>query len=245
MFDAEQAAEINRLIEEKKGEYAASATAAVSAAIIDGRVALMSKVDTAVKEAISANQSIVLATVQSAKSENPKGRLFEWAKILVPVIVTALLGVLVWRWQHAAEDRSRVKQSELEAKIDQNAEFLKAKLALNQEYFKRKMDALQEIWKQMALVYADANTAYQNPNEMTKALNSLGKLSESLEASKLYLGDDTYAALNDFWAAARDLTLKQIKPAKLEEKRATAKAKVYHELGLSEINTLSNPSLSR
>jgi hypothetical protein len=231
-LSSEVRAEISRLVDDKKGDFAQSVTSAVGTAFSDSREAIAKDIGEKVKEALKGNQSVVLATVQSAAPTSKGNNKREWAVILVPIIATALLGYLVWRWQHAAEDRSQIAQTHLQEKIDQNSEFLKAQLALNQEYVKRKMDAFQEIWKQIAIVYADANTARINPKEVTRALNSLTKLSELLEANRLYISDATQKALAEFWGAAHKMTMEPKTPARLDEKLANAKKEVHTELGL-------------
>lgn len=238
-FSSEQNNEINNLIQAKKEEFAREASDSVKAVLNESMTAAARA---AITQALGSNESLIIARFESKSGADKKARSWEIIQLALPVLLTVLLGALVWYLQHGVEERSKKAQQQVEAKIDQNTKFLEAQLALKQEYFKRKMDVLQEIWKQMAVVYGDANTAYVNPKETTKAISSLSDLTRLLDGNKLYLTDDSQTALESFWTAAQQLIRKQISPGELDAKRTSARDQIFKELELNGIGSLPHPN---
>lgn len=225
----EQLEQINALIDAAKSEWISS----VSQSVQTKQAEILATAKTEIDQAVAKNQRVVLATVQAgaekgASTTGAKG--WEAFKVLFPVIATALLGFVVWKWQ-----------SDIQKKIDHQSEYVKVELGLKAEFARRKLDLYQEILKQMAEVGSKVRAAQRNPEKKADLWPVLLEFNETVMSKRLYISDDAFKALLEFWQAGVDVFRGQATLDDLQAKNSDAEDKIAKDLDVKTLGKLKLP----
>jgi hypothetical protein len=134
----------------------------------------------------SVQETIVALTVRVEQAQTETKR-WQVITILLPVVATAILGLLVER-----------SKSSIQEQINMRSQQLGARLVLTEEFYKRKLDVHEKIYKQLVVVVAALQDAKFNPDKRTEAVNSLATLYNDYTSSGLYVGPELLAILKHF-----------------------------------------------
>lgn len=222
----EQLDEINSLLDAAKEDWIST----VSSSVQSKQAEIAATVKTEIDQAVAKNQRVVLATVQAgAEQAASSGRAKAWEalKLLLPVIATALLGFVVWKWQ-----------SDIQKKIDHQNELVKVELGLKGEFAKRKLDMYQDILKQMAEVGSRVRAAQRNNEKKADLWPALLKFNETVNSKRIYISDDAFKALLEFWQAGLDIFRGQATLDNLQEKNSRAEDEIANDLDIKTLGKL-------
>ncbi len=225
----EQLGQITDLIDALKTQLISAVGDRVNAK----QAAIIASVKKEVDGAVAANQRVVLATVQAGaeKTTSTIGtKLWEAFKVLFPVVGTAVLGFFVWQWQ-----------SDIQEKIDRQTEYLKVELGLKAEFAKRKLDLYQDILTQMADVGSKVKAGQRNPEKKADVWPALLNFNQTVRSKRLYISEDAFQALLEFWQAGVDVFRGQATLDDLQTKNSNAEDKIASDLDVKTLGKLKLP----
>ena len=223
----EELAQITALIDSAKQNLVSSVVAAVQKR--QDEIAATAK--TEIDQAVANNQRIVLATVQGGTQTATSSRwtkVWEFFKVVFPVIATALLGFGVWKWQAA-----------IQKKIADEAEGLKTQMALRQDVSKRKLDLYEEILTQMVDIGSKIRAAQHNSEKKAECGPALLKFNQTVKSKRLYMNDQAFQALLDFWQAGVDVLRGQGTLEDLQAKNSIAEDLIAQDIDVRNLGKLN------
>ena len=119
--------------------------------------------------------------------ENKKWQL---VTIILPVVLTTILGALGFFWQQR-----------IQTNFDQKAKELSSKLALAEEYFKRQLDVYQEVHKHMILTQSALRDLKTGAGAATQVNHHLTQLSQARAVNTIYISREASEKLGDLFLA--------------------------------------------
>ena len=66
-------------------------------------------------------------------------------KLVLPIVLTAVLGLMVWYFQNQIQKNADEHNREIQAKVDENNRLLSTRLALTEEFYKRKLAEYEKV----------------------------------------------------------------------------------------------------
>ena len=137
------------------------------------------------------------AETDNLKSSSKADAKTTWAqefhKIVIPSLVTAVVGFFIWNAQN------RIQQ-----KVDENNQMLQTQMALKEEFFKRRLTKYEEACGHIALVKNALDEAGAGPESDAQALTALHELNVHYERNSLFWSDDLQKGLGCFWQSGVD-----------------------------------------
>ena len=129
--------------------------------------------------------------VKSAVKESD-GKGWKITLVALPVVLTALLGVMFGYWGTQATKAIEQKISESNARLE-------SRLTLTQEFYKRRLDAYQKVYATLLALQA-AVTEAQFSKQQTAINEALRKIHAYRTDQALYLSTKLRARLDELWA---------------------------------------------
>lgn len=155
------------------------------------------------------------------------GWLGEGAKILLPSLVTALIGFGIWS-----------TQKDIEQKVEKNNRMIQTRLALSEEFYKRRLTVYEATCKEVATV---KDALDQAQLDTAKAADSLKSLHHFRQSNALYISDNLETSLADVWEAGIDLMMSAEDEAvkkRIVERIAIAHVHMKDELKVNELSKM-------
>jgi hypothetical protein len=224
---AEEVAQIEGLINSSKDKLISSIVAAVE----KRQAEIADTAKTEIDQAVAKNQRIVLATVQGGteKATSKNGaKLWEFVKVVFPVVATALLGFWVWKWQ-----------ANIQTKISDEAEKLKTELAIKQDVNKRKLDLYEQVVTQMVELEGKIRAAEYNEDVKKQCQQALVTFNHTVKSKRLYMSDRAFQALIEFWQAAVDVLRGQGTLDNLQAKNSIAEDLIAQDIDVKNFGKLN------
>ena len=224
---SEQVQEINKLIDDAKKNLVSSITTTVE----KKQTEMIDAAKTEIDQAVVKNQRLILATVEAGVEKSVsslRSKIWEGFKVVFPVLATAFLGFLVWKWQ-----------AEIQTKIDHQTEVVKAQLAFKGEFAKRKLDAYQEILNQMVDVGSKVHGAQHDEEMKAKLGPALLKFNETVKSKRLYMSHDAFQSLLDYWQAGIDVFRGKATLDDFRVKNSNAEDKIAQDLDVQNLGKLN------
>jgi hypothetical protein len=132
------------------------------------------------------------AEVVSLGTASEANKKTTWAqdflKVLVPSVVTALFGFLIWNAQIKIQDS-----------VTHSNEMLRSEMALKEEFYKRRLSRYEAACQNVASVKYALDVAQVSPGNETKAMNKLAELHELKTGNVLYWSDGLDKRLGALW----------------------------------------------
>ncbi len=151
----------------------------------------------------------------------------EVAKILLPSLVTALIGFGIWS-----------TQKDIEQTVEKNNRMIQMRLALSEEVFKRQLTVYEATCKEIATMQ-QALTQERNGK---KAADSLESLHLFRQSNALYISDKVETSLSDLWEAGINVMMMQAEDEavkkRVAERIATAHVHMKDELKVNELSKM-------
>lgn len=146
-------------------------------------------------------------SMSGADAQKQSGRAWETLKVLVPSVVTALVGFLIWN-----------AQMEMQSTVDNSNRILQMQLALKEEYYKRRLTIYENACKQIAETKTALDQAAATPSYETQAQDRMAELDKLRRTNMLYWSPNLDKQLgNLWWLGVNKLKTKQFEDDKLEE----------------------------
>lgn len=155
------------------------------------------------------------------------GWIGEAVKIVLPSLVTALIGFGIWS-----------TQKDIEQKVEKNNRMIQTRLALSEELHKRRMNVYESTCKEIATV-KDALDLAQI--DTAKAADSLESLDRFRRINALYISDNLETSLSDLWGAGIDLMMNAEDDAvkkRIADRIASAHVHMKDELKVNELSRM-------
>ena len=133
----------------------------------------------------------------SKKLEAKDARGWQVAMALVPVIATALLGLLVF-YLH----------KDTNANIDRTSKLLSTRLALSQQFYEQRFKVYEDADRSMVRLLAAVNNLDRNPGDIAKkkeAADLLFQLYGSSRTNSFYMTPEVSKGLTHVWSIATQL----------------------------------------
>jgi len=80
-------------------------------------------------------------SIQTAQAN----KKWEIVKLVLPIVLTAVLGLMVWYFQGQIQKNADEHNREIQAKVDENNRLLSTRLALTEEFYKRKLAEYEKV----------------------------------------------------------------------------------------------------
>jgi hypothetical protein len=132
-----------------------------------------------------------------AKLESKDARGWQLAMALLPVIATALLGLLAF-----------YLQKDTNASIDRASKLLSTRLALSQQFYQQRFIIYQDADHRMIRLLAAVNNLDRNPSDLAKkreAADLLFQLYGSARTDSFYMTSEVSKGLAGVWSIATGL----------------------------------------
>jgi hypothetical protein len=129
---------------------------------------------------------VSLATASEAKKNTTLVQ--DFLKVLIPSLVTALFGFLIWN-----------AQNEIQKTVARNNQMLQTQMALKEEFYKRRLTRYEAACQNVASVKYALDVAQVSPGNETKAMNKLAELNEFKTGNVLYWSDGLNKRLGALW----------------------------------------------
>ena len=155
------------------------------------------------------------------------GWLGEAAKIVLPSLITALIGFGIWN-----------TQKDIEQKVEKNNRMIQTRLALSEEFYKRRLTVYEATCKEVATVKDALDQAQLDTG---KAADSLASLDKFRRSNALYISDNLENSLSDLWGAGIDLMMNAEDDAvkqRIAERIARAHVHMKDELKVNELSKM-------
>ena len=128
-------------------------------------------------------------------------------KIVLPIILSAALGLLVWYFENKIQTQATENNRSIQGKVEENNRLLSTRLALTEEFYKRKLDAYEKTCTQIARL-EESLERYDglelNPEVGTQATDSMNAVDHLSKSDFLYLSPKFKDQLSDLWQMGVD-----------------------------------------
>jgi len=246
-FTPEQWVAINELITAAKQDVMDTVQEKVVEGINANQQLILESIKHNIIEAINANQKVIIATdrnitVPSKNEENKKWKVF---MAVLPIVLTTVLGILVWR-----------AQTRIQSDISNSSDALKSRLetgsALTQEFYKKRLEIYDQTHKEMALLVDALQSARINAESVGVASASLKSLNQTFRINNLYVSNEVAKELRQLWRLGIDMP--SLRPSgkttmnEILSQVSRVEEQMKNDLGvrsLGEINKIVNPPNSQ
>lgn len=126
---------------------------------------------------------------------NARSRRWELSMMVLQVILTSVLGLLVWR-----------VQAGIDKKISDEGLRLSARLALTQDFYKDRLRVYSELHRACLQVKAAARQLRVSRDSRSVLTDNIAKLYESYSGNSLYLSSPLRQKLDALWMSAVECT---------------------------------------
>jgi hypothetical protein len=128
-------------------------------------------------------------------------------KIVLPIILSAALGLLVWYFENKIQTQATENNRSIQGKVEENNRLLSTRLALTEEFYKRKLDAYEKTCTQIARL-EESLERYDglelNPEVGAQATDSMNAVDHLSKSDFLYLSPKFKDQLSDLWQMGVD-----------------------------------------
>jgi hypothetical protein len=131
-------------------------------------------------------------------------------KVVLPIlsiILTAVLGLLVWFFENRIETKADENNRNIQAKVEENNRLLSTRLALTEEFYRRKLNAYEKTCT-LIVSLADSLERYDgrevNPEVGAQANDSMAAVDQLSKSDFLYLSPKFKDQLGDLWQMGVD-----------------------------------------
>src|SRR5258708_11156024 len=128
-------------------------------------------------------------------------------KIVLPIILSAALGLLVWYFENKIQTQAAENNRSIQGKVEENNRLLSTRLALTEEFYKRKLDAYEKTCTQIARL-EESLERYDglelNPDVGAQATDSMNAVDHLSKSDFLYLSPKFKDQLSDLWQMGVD-----------------------------------------
>jgi hypothetical protein len=129
------------------------------------------------------------------KDATQSNRAWDILKIVLPVLLTTILGFLIW-----------YTQTKIQHKVEENSRLLSTRLALTEEFYRHKLKTYEDTCAEIARLreslerYGDKEVDPEVGAQATDSMAAVDRLSKS---EFLYLSDTFKTRLSDLWQIGR------------------------------------------
>lgn len=231
----EQTNAVNGLIEKALNDFAGTVGTITGNAIKANQEKIIETVGAKITEAVNNNQKVIIAAEPSDsgnKDKGSEGRGWKTFMAVLPVVLTAGLGI--WIWQ---------VQKNIETKISENNERLKTELALKEEFYKKKLATYEKTHEQMSQFMGALENAQVNPKSVSSAIDSIGNMYKVYTSHSLYMSNAVINELGELCDLGSDLpVLRKTGTATMHqviEQVSKVETKMREDLHVDEIGQIS------
>jgi flagellar basal body-associated protein FliL len=189
-----------------------------------------------ISETINANQKVIIATAggnPESKKEEKESKRWKIFMALLPIVLTAILGYLVW-----------TVQTNVQKQISDNNESLKTELSLKAEFYKKKFETYEKTHALMFQLTDALAGSYHNVQDKKDASQYLGKLYEDYTRNNLYMSNEVVSELEKLFDLAGDIpTLRPTGTADLGQildQTSKVETKMREDLHVQQIGSISD-----
>ena len=194
----------------------------IKAEFASRQAVLLQEVSKSITDALKDNQQAIV--LMSQRTSEAKSRKWEIAQIVVPAILTGLIGLFVW-----------YTQNRLSNEINANNQAVSTRYALTQEYKKEQFKVYQRAVARLAALESAVAGAEYGTKAKANAIAAKNALDEELTQSEFYFSRDVYAGLEEI---SFDTSQLQVinpqgsgKPSQLIKKMSLIKKLIRDEAG--------------
>ena len=123
-----------------------------------------------------------------ASSPNYLSTIWEVTKLLLPTVVTALIGFAIFN-----------EQTKIQTAVNQNNQYLQMQLALGEEYYKRRLTVYENACRQIAETKTALDQAGTTPEFETRAVTMMAEFDKLRKVNTLYWSPDLEKQLGKLW----------------------------------------------
>ena len=127
-------------------------------------------------------------TNTSSSSANYSSPKWELAKLLLPTVLTTLIGFGIWN-----------EQTKIQTAVDQNNQYQKTQMALGEEYYKRRLTVYEKACSQIAETKSALDQAGTTPEFATHAANKMAEFDQLRRVNTLYWSPSLEKQLGKLW----------------------------------------------
>ena len=146
--------------------------------------ALIEEVKKNIEQSISANQRVLILSEQ--RKSDKKSRRWEIAQIVIPAILTGLVGLGVWYSQNRLADQ-----------ITASTQTVLTRYALTQDYYKERFKVYQRTMECLTVLESSAAAARYGTLGKANLIAAKNKLDEELTKSSFYFSPTIRTALEE------------------------------------------------
>jgi hypothetical protein len=132
-------------------------------------------------------------TNTSSSSANNSSPKWDLAKLLLPTVVTTLIGFGIWN-----------EQTKIQTAVDINNQYLRTQLALGEEYYKRRLTIYADACRQIAETKSALDQAGTTPEFETHAMATMAELDKLRKVNTLYWSSNLEKQLGKLWRLGID-----------------------------------------
>jgi hypothetical protein len=231
----EQSNAVNELIDKALNDFAGTVGTITGDAIKANQEKIIETAGTKITEAVNNNQKVIIAAEPSDSGKKDKeGKGWKTFMAVLPVILTAALGI--WIWQ---------VQKNIETKISENNERLKTELALKEEFYKKKLATYEKTHEQMSQFIGALENAQVNPNGISSANDSIRNLYKDYSSHSLYMSNAVVNELEELCDLGSDLPVLRLEGKgtatmdQVIEQLSKVETKMREDLHVDEIGQIS------
>lgn len=151
------------------------------------------------KEDLASRHQIAMRAIEQSGS----GSL---VKVVLPIVLTAVLGLVVWYFQNQIQKKADANNLSIQSKVEENNRLLSTRLALTEEFYKRKLDAYEKTCTWIARLEESLDRYDElqiNPEVGTQATDSMRAVDLLSKSDFLYLSSKFKSQLGDLWDIGR------------------------------------------
>lgn len=156
--------------------------------------ALMNEVKESIESAIATNQRVLF--ISNQKPDDKKSRKWDVAQIVIPAILTGLVGLGVW-----------YSQNKLADEITASTQAVSTRYVLTQEYYKERFKVYQRTMEHLVILESSAAAANYGTAGKTNLIAAKNGLDEELAKSGLYFSAPVHEALEGISYSGAQLQL--------------------------------------
>ena len=156
-------------------------------------------------ETLNANQKVVITTAQHGNSGAKETTRWQFIMSLAPVVLTALLGMVIWKSQTDVQQNIWETQASIQQRIDQDNARLATRLTFTDEFYKRRFAAYEKFYGQVIRLRSLLES--ETLRSQSEAIDVLAKLDRDTHHStdKLFLSDKIVGQMDTLWIRGIDV----------------------------------------
>ena len=93
----------------------------------------------ALREDLDSRHAIAMKAIED------KGGGGHTVKVILPIVLTAVLGLIVWYFENRIQTQAGINNQAIQQKVDENNHMLSTRLALTEEFYKQKLEEYKKV----------------------------------------------------------------------------------------------------